>query len=270
MRVTKGIIVAAGYGVRFLPVTKVVPKELLPIDNRPALDLVIDEFAASGITDLLIIISPYKRLIAQYYRPLPRLERFLRHANRLDSLRRLAPPPVRITFTIQRQMRGTGHALLQARRFAGSDPVVVAYPDDLHLGPPPLTKQLIDAFQRRAASVLAVTEITTGHERYGILDVDAEQQRVLDIVEKPPIGQAPSNYASIGRFLFHPRFFDYLAEGWKRFDRRKQIEYYHIYALQKLIARQELHYHPIEGERLDIGNPAGYLAALNRLADTLR
>lgn len=287
MGITKGIILAAGYGTRFLPVTKSVPKELLPIGNRPALDLIIDEFVASGVRDVLIIISPHKRMIVDYYRPLRWLERFLKDSDRPDLLQCITPPPIRIRFIIQRAMRGTGHALLQARRFVGADSVVVAYPDDLHLGTIPLTKQLIvlyeatnsdslndvaapngsdAAFRPAPASLLAAVEISTGHERYGMLATDPRQRLVRGIVEKPATGQAPSNYASIGRFLLRPNFFTYLAEGWRRFDRRSQREYYHIYALERLIADQKLQYHIIAGKHIDIGSPDGYLAALNAYA----
>lgn len=257
---------AAGYGTRFLPITKSVPKELLPIGNRPAIDFVVDEFVAAGITDVLIVISPHKRLIAQYYRPLPHLERFLRRRPESTALlQRIAPPQARIRFALQRRMLGTGHALLQARRFVGADPVIVAYPDDLHIGTPTLSQQLMGVWRERGASVLAAVEIASGHERYGMLDVDAKRRLVRGIIEKPAAHEAPSNYASIGRFLLQPRFFDYIAEGWRKFDARTHPEYYHVHALSRLIEQERLTYHLVQGTHVDIGNPAGYLRAIAML-----
>lgn len=288
MGVTKGIILAAGYGTRFLPATKLVPKELFPIGNRPALDLIIEEFIASGIKEVCIVISPRKRIIAQQYRPLRALERHLQRSNRPALLQRIALPSIRIRFLFQRTMRGTGHALLQTRQFVGNEPVIVAYPDDIHFGATPLTKQLIACYDSLIAteadahatnrisgdtappdtqiSIMSATRITSGHEKYGILALDSQKQMVRGIVEKPNANQAPSDYASIGRFLFQPNFFDYLASGWRAFDKRNQREYYHIHALKQLIAINALRCYIINGQHFDVGNPDGYVAALNAYA----
>ena len=258
----KGIILAAGYGTRFLPVTKVIPKELLPIIDRPALDFIIDEFIASGITNILIIISPHKKLIMDYYRVSPWLERFLTKKKRTDLLEKISVPAAHIQFAFQEHMHGTGHALLQAQEFVGTSTAIVAYPDDLHIGDTPLSAQLIKVFRTHNKSILAALEITNNAERYGMLKVDSDTNMVHDIIEKPASHQIPSNYASIGRFLLKAEFFEHLAQGWQKFDVDSGQEYYHVHALKKLMAQQEVVYHVMRGTRLDIGEPHEYAKAI--------
>ncbi|HOX91354.1 MAG TPA: sugar phosphate nucleotidyltransferase, partial [Spirochaetales bacterium] len=132
----KGIIVAAGYGTRFLPATKTVAKELLPLVTKPAISFVVDEFVASGISDIIIITSRRKKPLDDYFDRDIELEELFTREGKRDKLALIAPPPVRVSFVRQRVMMGTGHALLQAASLIGDGPCVVAYPDDLHFGMP--------------------------------------------------------------------------------------------------------------------------------------
>ena len=257
----RGVILAAGYGTRFFPITKQIPKELLPLINRPALDFIVDEFIAAGITDICVVISPHKRLIKRYYRPLRWLETALRTSGRLELLSRISPPNINMHFTYQYRMRGSGHALLTARRFVGNKPCIVAYPDDLHLGSPPLARQLIDAWEQQRRSILATIYDPPNPQRYGMVRCDIKTNTVQDIIEKPPAHAIPSKYASIGRFLLTPAFFDHLAAGWRR-ARQNHREYYHIYALRKLIDTEGVGFIPTHGTHLDIGEPRGYMEAI--------
>ena len=150
----KRVIVAAGYGTRFLPVTRVVPKELLPVVDRPAIDLVVEELVDAGITDILLITSRRKRAIEDWFDHDMELEGVFRAEGAFAKLRRAQPPRVRVTTVRQQEMRGTGHALLLARDFAGDDPVVVCFPDDL-FGSPNLTAQLVARHQVTGGCVLA-------------------------------------------------------------------------------------------------------------------
>ena len=266
----KGLILAAGYGSRFFPITKQIPKELLPLVNRPALDFIIEEFTASGITDICVVISPHKRLIQRYYQPVRWLERALASAGKSELARQVAPPRAAagMRFVYQKTMQGSGHAMLQARKFVGSRaPVVIAYPDDLHFGTPPLAQQLIKHWQTHQRSAIAAIPDPPNPERYGMLVCDEKTRQVHDVIEKPPVTAIPSRYASIGRYLVAPQFFDYLLAGWQTHRRVPQAErapeYYHIAALRRLIAADGVDFITIPAnERLDIGEPGGYAQAV--------
>jgi UTP--glucose-1-phosphate uridylyltransferase len=263
----KGIIVAAGYGTRFLPVTKTVPKEMLPVINVPSIAFIVDEFVKSGIEDIIIISSRRKKVLEDYFDREIELEGLFEKEGKTDRLQRITPPAnVRFAFVRQQRMLGTGHALLQVKGLVGNDPCVVAYPDDLHLGDPPLAAQLIDAWRATGCSVMASVHEAGDVSRYGVLDIASDGQHVRAIVEKPSRGAEPSHEVSIGRYLYTPEFFDYLAEGW---ERHEGGEYYHIYALNKLMEAGKVVYKRLSGQRLDTGEPEGYLDAILRYADTV-
>lgn len=257
----KGVIIAAGYGTRFLPVTRVVPKELLPIVDRPAIDLVVQEMAEAGVDELLIVSSRRKRALEDWFDRDPELEAVFEREGAAEKLARIAPPKVKATFVRQQRMAGTGDALLLAREFAGSDPVVVAYPDDL-FGAPNCTAQLVDTFLRTGRSVLSATDLK-GEDvsRYGVLAVqDVEGELLLKgIVEKPPRGQEPSTLVSWGRYVYTPEFFGLLEEGRKY---HKGGEYYHVNAVNALAARGRVAVRVVDAPRLDTGTPVGYLQAV--------
>jgi len=163
----------------------------------------------------------------------------------------------------QPEMRGTGHALLLARSFVGTEPFVVAYPDDLHLGSPPLARQLIDAWEKTGCTVLATLHEPPNINRYGVISIADDGLHVTDIVEKPERGKEPSREASIGRFLYAPDFLDQLALEWSRHG---EGEFFHTPAVRALARRGRVVFHRVQGERLDTGEPAGYLEAIIRYA----
>ena len=137
MATMKGVIIAAGYGTRFLPVTKTVPKELLPVGTKPSIAYIVDEFLASGIDEIVVVSSRRKKALEDYFDREIELEEIFRREGRADKLALIARCRAKISFVRQTEMRGTGHALLQAKPFLGGEPCVVAYPDDLHVGIPP-------------------------------------------------------------------------------------------------------------------------------------
>ncbi len=260
----KGLIAAAGYGTRFLPVTKTIPKEMLPLIDTPSLAFIIDEFRASGITDIVIITSRRKKSMEDYFDREIELESLFMKEGAEDKLSLIKPYDIRVSFVRQTEMLGTGHALLQARGLIGNEPFICAYPDDIHFGSPPLSSQLIETYNQTGCSVLGTLHDPPELERYGVLDLDPDNLHVRNIIEKPPRGSEPSREASIGRYLYTPDIFPYLEEGWKLHDGNS--EYYHVYALKKLMDEKKVVYRRITGERLDIGSPQGYLQAVIRYA----
>lgn len=263
----KGVIVAAGYGTRFLPVTKTVPKEMLPLIDRPSIDFVIEEFVSSGIDEILIISSRRKKALEDYLDREMELEAVFAEQRAEEKLAKIVPTSAKVFFVRQQRMRGTGHALLAARPFVGHEPFVVAYPDDLHFGDPPLAKQLIDVYERTGCTVLATLHDPPDLNRYAALALAEDEFHVTGIVEKPAPGTEPSREASIGRFLYSDGFLDALAEGWERHT--GDGEYFHVYGLERQIERQQVVHCRFSGERLDTGAPAGYLRALVRYASTI-
>jgi UTP--glucose-1-phosphate uridylyltransferase len=259
----KGIIVAAGYGTRFLPVTKTIPKEMLPLINKPSISFIIDEFIQSGIKDIIVISSRRKKVLEDFFDREVELESVFKKEGASAKLETISPRDARFAFIRQMEMMGTGHALLQAAPLIGDEPVIVAYPDDIHMGDKPLSAQLIDRYNETGCSVLATIHNPPHLERYGVLDLAEDNLHVKGMIEKPAPGKEPSKEVSIGRYLYTPEFFKYLEEGW---EKHTGGEYYHLYALQKLMDQGKVIYKETEGERLDTGEPSGFLRATLRYA----
>ncbi len=259
----KGVIVAAGYGTRFLPVTKTIPKEMLPLVTRPSIEFIVEELVASGITEILFITSRRKKALEDYFDREVELEGAFRAAGDEKKLARIAVPRAQFYFVRQSEMKGTGHALLLARAFVGAEPFVVAYPDDLHFGPVPLARQLIETWEKTGCSVLATLHDPPDLNRYGVISIAPDGLHVAGIVEKPAPGQEPCREASIGRFLYAPDFLEQLAEEWKR---HRQGEFFHTPAVLALARRNRVVFRRVEGQRLDTGEPGGYLEAIIRYA----
>lgn len=255
----KGIIVAAGYGTRFLPATKTVAKELLPVGLKPSIAYIVDEFVASGITDIIIISSRRKKALEDYFDREIELESIFLKEGKQDKLALIQPPEASVAFVRQTEMKGTGHALLQVKNLVGNEPCVVAYPDDLHLGTVPLARQLISIYEKTGKCVLATIHEPGDVSRYGVVDPKSDGVGVQGFIEKPAVGKEPSHEVSIGRYLYTPEFFDKLEEGWAQ---HKSGEYYHSYALDRMIEADKVAYCRVEGTRLDTGDPAGYLEAI--------
>jgi UTP--glucose-1-phosphate uridylyltransferase len=255
----KGVIIAAGYGTRFLPVTKTVPKELLPVGTRPSIAYIVDEFLASGIEEIIVVSSRRKKALEDYFDREIELEEVFRREGRADKLALVAPCRAKVSFVRQAEMRGTGHALLQVKPFLGGQACVVAYPDDLHLGSPPLARQLIELHEKTGKSVLATILEPGDVSRYGVVGPGPDGVSAISFVEKPAKGAEPSHEVSIGRYLYTPEFFDLVEEGWAK---HSGGEYFHTYALDRLIAAGKVAFKRAAGTRLDTGDPAGYLEAI--------
>ncbi|MFP4491019.1 MAG: sugar phosphate nucleotidyltransferase [Spirochaetaceae bacterium] len=256
----KGLIIAAGYGTRFLPVTKTVPKEMLPLITKPSISFIVEEFLQAGIREIVIVSSRRKRAIEDFFDREVELEELFTREGASQKLEAIAPYNAHFSFVRQQKMMGTGDALLQAEPLIGDEPFVTAYPDDLHFGTPPLAQQLVEVYKRSGASVMASLYDPPDLSRYGVLSLGSDGEHVVDIVEKPAPGSEPSREASIGRYLFTPDIFPLLREGWEA--HRGKGEYYHTYALKALMNKGKVVSHRIEGKRLDTGTPEGYLEAI--------
>lgn len=216
--ITKAVIPVAGLGTRFLPVTKAVPKELLPIGTKPTLQFVIEEAADSGITDIVLVSSPQKELIRQYFERDTPYDRSLDTMNKghlLNEHRRLTDR-VHLHTVMQNQPKGLGHAILCAKDAVGNEPFIVILPDVLIESTTPCCRQMIDAFLKTGCSVNATEH--TPRERvhlYGIHDIarsDGRYHWARGVVEKPRAAQAPSDFSVVGRYLFTPDVFAILED----------------------------------------------------------
>jgi UTP--glucose-1-phosphate uridylyltransferase len=253
----KGVIVAAGYGSRFLPVTRVVPKELFPIVDRPAIDYVVQEFVDAGIRDLLVITSRRKKALDDWFDRDIELEGSF-------AKERLGYPALRTQFVRQSEMKGTGHALLLAREFVGDDPFVVAFPDDLFSAN--CAKLLVEEHERTGRMVLACSDLADQDvSRYGVVAIEDTGDRlaVRDIVEKPARGTEPSTIVSWGRYLYTPELFDALDRGLR--DHTKG-EFYATDAIRSLASSDRVVASIVPGVRYDTGEKLGYLTTVVEFA----
>ena len=216
MKVRKAVIPAAGLGTRFLPATKAMAKEMLPIVDKPTIQFIVEEALKSGIEDILIVTGKGKRPIEDHFDANIELETNLREKGKNDLLKLVEETTdVNLHFIRQSHPKGLGHAVLQAKAFVGNEPFLVMLGDDLMEDKVPLSKQLMDDYQRTHASTIAVMEVAEEDtSKYGIINPGNQVvdglYNVKNFVEKPKPSEAPSNLAIIGRYLLTPEIFDIL------------------------------------------------------------
>jgi UTP--glucose-1-phosphate uridylyltransferase len=263
--IRKAVIPAAGMGTRFLPATKAIPKEMLPIVNKPSIQLIIEEAAASGIEEVILITGRGKNEIEDHFDVHPQLEESLRRSGKEALLREVVTPSQLVTLSTVRQQRplGLGHAILCARHLIGDEPFAVFLPDDLVDARKPCAAQLIDVFQRTGKSVIALMDVPREEtSQYGIAagKFSPEDPRCLNIetlIEKPASRDAPSTMGVVGRYILDPRIFDYLT----RTNPGRGDEIQLTDALAAMAEADGLVGYLFEGERFDAGDVAGYLLA---------
>ena len=263
MPVKKAVIPAAGLGTRFLPVTKSVPKELLPILDRPMLQYVVEEAAEGGIEEVIIVTAPGKEGIASYFQPSPALERRLSENGEQGLLDKVlhASRIAKVSFVIQEEALGLGHAVLTARDAVGDEPFVVILPDDIVHHTPGVVAQMAEIFDRTQAGVVAVEPMPweTVHN-YGVVDAvpagDGLHQ-VRGLVEKPPREEAPSNLSIVGRYILPPEIFDCL----QRTPPGAKGEIQLTDGMLLLLESAEIYAYEFQGTRYDGGQPLGLLRA---------
>ncbi|AMB99434.1 UTP--glucose-1-phosphate uridylyltransferase [Aerococcus urinaehominis] len=263
-KVRKAIIPAAGLGTRFLPATKAMAKEMLPIVDRPTIQFIVEEALKSGIEDILIITGKSKRPIEDYFDSNIELEHLLKRRGDIEKLE-LVQETVGLNLYFKRQAypRGLGDAVLQAKAFVGNEPFVVMLGDDLMVDQEPLTKQLIGAYEETHASAIAVMPVPhQDTDKYGVIDPEGEYRpglyNVRRFVEKPNPDQAPSNLAIIGRYLLTPEIFNLLEDQEPGAGNEIQL----TDAIDRLNKTQRVFALEFTGQRYDVGDKLGYMKTI--------
>lgn len=269
-RIRKAVFPVAGLGTRFLPATKTVPKEMLPIIDKPLIQYAVDEAVEAGCDTLIFVTNRYKHAVADYFDKAYELEQKLERAGKLEQLelvRNVLPSHVRAVFVTQAEALGLGHAVLCAQPIIGNEPFAVLLPDDLiwNRGPGALT-QMADAAESSGASVIAVQDVPQEKtESYGIVATNAFSGReghITAIVEKPSPAVAPSNLAVVGRYILSPRIFDHLESMSAGAGGEIQL----TDAIAAMLKELPVHAYRFRGTRFDCGTHIGLIEATIRYA----
>ncbi|WP_338449645.1 UTP--glucose-1-phosphate uridylyltransferase GalU [Niallia oryzisoli] len=260
-KVRKAIIPAAGLGTRFLPATKAMPKEMLPIVDKPTIQYIIEEAVASGIEDIIIVTGKGKRSIEDHFDNAPELEHNLLEKGKLDLLEKVqySSNLANIHYIRQKEPKGLGHAVWCARNFIGDEPFAVLLGDDIVQSDTPCLRQLMDQYDETRSSIIGVQTVAD-HEthRYGIIDplaADGRRFQVRNFVEKPVQGTAPSNLAIMGRYVLTPEIFMFLDKQEKGAGGEIQL----TDAIQELNRIQRVFAYDFEGKRYDVGEKFGFV-----------
>ena len=263
MPIRKAVIPAAGLGTRFLPVTKSVPKELLPILDRPMLQYVVEEAAEAGVEEVIVVSAPGKESVADYFRPHPALERRLGESDAPELLEKVlaASRLGQVSFVVQEEALGLGHAVLTAKEAVGDEPFVVILPDDIVYHTPGVVAQMAAVWDKLGSGVVAVEPMPweTVHN-YGIVDgalVSERLHRVRGLVEKPRRENAPSNLSIVGRYILPPEIFECL----ERTKPGAKGEIQLTDGMLLLLENNDFYAYEFQGIRYDGGTPLGLLRA---------
>ncbi|PGM56746.1 UTP--glucose-1-phosphate uridylyltransferase GalU [Bacillus sp. AFS053548] len=259
-KVRKAIIPAAGLGTRFLPATKAMPKEMLPIVDKPTIQYIVEEAIESGIEDIIIVTGKGKRAIEDHFDYSYELEQNLLEKEKYALLEQVkAPSNIDIHYIRQKEPKGLGHAVWCARNFIGNEPFAVLLGDDIVVAETPGLKQLMDQYDNTYSSVIGVQTVPEEEtHRYGIVEPIMQEGRryeVKNFVEKPALGTAPSNLAIMGRYVFTPEIFMYLEE--QSIGAGGEIQL--TDAIQKLNSIQRVFAYDFEGKRHDVGEKLGFI-----------
>lgn len=263
MKITKAVIPAAGLGTRFLPATKAVPKEMVPIVDKPTLQYIVEEAAASGIEDILIITGRTKRAVEDHFDKSYELETELAKSGKLDYLETLEKISnlANIHYVRQKEAKGLGHAIYCAKSFVGNEPFAVLLGDDVVDSEKPCLAQMIEQYDACGASVLGVQTVPDSEtSKYGIVSGDKigdRLYRVYDMVEKPAPGTAPTNVAVLGRYIITPDIFRCLENTTPGAGGEIQL----TDALKMLAKKEDMFAYDFIGRRYDVGSKQGYLEA---------
>ncbi|UKS57351.1 UTP--glucose-1-phosphate uridylyltransferase GalU [Exiguobacterium acetylicum] len=260
-KITKAIIPAAGLGTRFLPATKAMPKEMLPILDKPTIQYIVEEAAKAGIEDIIIVTGKHKRAIEDHFDNQKELEITLENSGKTELLEKVqfSTNLANIFYVRQKEQKGLGHAILTAKQFIGNEPFAVLLGDDIVESDDPAIKQLMDVYEQTEKSVIGVQEVRPEDtHRYGIIDPKSKNERLYDVkkfVEKPAPGTAPSNLAIMGRYVLTPDIFDYLANQEEGAGGEIQL----TDAIERLNADSQVFAYDFEGNRYDVGEKLGFV-----------
>jgi UTP--glucose-1-phosphate uridylyltransferase len=260
-KVRKAIIPAAGLGTRFLPATKAMPKEMLPIVDKPTIQYIVEEAIESGIEDIIIVTGKGKRAIEDHFDHAFELEQNLFEKGKLDLLAKVerSSKLADIHYIRQKEPKGLGHAVNCAKKFIGDEPFAVLLGDDIVQAEKPCLKQLIEKYEETTASIIGVQQVPEDQtHRYGIIEPVSNFNNlygVKNFVEKPKQGTAPSNLAIMGRYILTPEIFNYLDEQETGAGGEIQL----TDAIQKLNQYQRVFAYDFEGTRYDVGEKLGFI-----------
>jgi len=264
MRIRKAVFPVAGLGTRFLPATKAIPKEMLPIVDKPLIQYAVEEALESGIEQIIFVTGKRKVALQDHFDFDFELEHLLQATQKNEILAKIkttVPETGTIVYTRQNKPLGLGHAIWCARDVVGNEPFAVILADDLIKADKPVLAQMIEIYEQQKSSIIAVMEVDPDDtDKYGIIDseiVDNRISRVRGLVEKPKPGDAPSNMAIIGRYILTPEIFRFLGE--KKFGAGGEIQL--TDAMEMLLQNQAIFSYSFEGYRFDCGDKAGFLKA---------
>ena len=269
MYVRHAIFPVAGLGTRFLPATKALPKEMLPIVDKPLMQYAVEEAYAAGVREMIFVTGRHKRAIEDHFDLTFELEDALEKANKqelLEIVRAVKPDDMECIFVRQPKALGLGHAVLCGRHVVGDNPFAVLLPDDLMIGTPPVLAQMVEQFDEKQASMIAVQEVSAEQtKRYGIVAGKSAGERLVDIeqmVEKPAPDVAPSRLGVSGRYVLTPRVFEEIA----RQERGVGGEIQLTDGIAGLLRHEKVYAYRYEGKRYDCGSKEGFLQANVELA----
>lgn len=263
MKIRKAVLPVAGMGTRFMPATKVIPKELLPIVNKPVIQYLVEEAVLSGIEEIIFVISKDKELIREHFSRHPELEAVLKARRKYHVLEKLEPIHKLATFhyVYQEEPLGDGHAILQAETLVENEPFLVLFGDDIVKHEVPAAQQLMDQFKGEA--IVAVQRVAKEQlSSYGVIHPGEKKgalHKIEGMVEKPHPDEAPSELGIIGKYVCPPEIFEAIRQGKAGNDGELRL----IDGLNKLRESQNVWAYPIQGERFDTGKAEGLIAANN-------
>jgi UTP--glucose-1-phosphate uridylyltransferase len=263
MKLRKAVITAAGWGTRFLPITRSQPKEMLPLLDKPLIHYAVEEAIKSGIDRIIIVTSASKRAIEDYFSRSPELEKYLAGKGEAELLKRMGEISGMADFcyVLQREQKGLGDAVLTVKVVVGDEPFALMLPDDILDSKVPGLQQMMAVYEKYGSGVIAVAKVREEDtDKYGIIEpepVSAGVYRVLSMVEKPEPSKAPSRLAIVGRYILTPRIFEIL----KVTKPGKNGEIQLTDALNTLLKHEKLYAIELKGTRYDAGTPLGWLKA---------
>lgn len=263
MKVRKAVIPAAGLGTRFLPATKAMPKEMLPIVDTPTIQFIIAEAVKSGIEDIIIITGRTKRSIEDHFDKAYELETELEKSGKKDLIKIVQDISnmANIYYVRQKEARGLGHAISCARTFVGDEPFAVLLGDDIVSSHKPCLAQMLEVFDKYQSTILGVQKVAKQDvSKYGIVACDKVEDRIYqvqDLVEKPKAEEAPSNIAILGRYIITPKIFECISQTTEGAGGEIQL----TDALRKLSEEEDIYAYDFIGRRYDVGTRMGFLQA---------
>jgi UTP--glucose-1-phosphate uridylyltransferase len=263
-RIRKAIFPVGGLGTRFLPATKAMPKEMLPVVDKPLIQYAVEEAQAAGIEEFIFVTGRGKESIEDHFDRSYELERTLQERGKkaeLDAVRAWVPPPGSVAYTRQQEPLGLGHAVWCARELVGNEPFAVLLADDLILATTPALKQMVDAHARTRGNMIAIMDVPREQtSRYGVIDPghkDGKLVQVKGLVEKPSPDRAPSSLAVIGRYILEPLVFEHLDKQQKGAGGEIQL----TDALAAMVGRSTFNGYRFDGRRFDCGDKVGFFEA---------